>query len=290
MGKRREYILKEDLMRLGTSSPLKHDSPEQWAAQQVKLGCSAVVFPVQSDESEEKIIAYRNAAQKAGLMIAEVGIWRNALASDPNERRANMDYCVRQLRMADFLGARCAVNVAGAFGPVWDGGYTGNYSDDAWKQTVSMVREIIDRADVKNTYFTLEPMPWMIPTGPEEYIRLIEAVDRDRFAVHMDIINMTSSAERYFKADEFIDECADVLGDRIRSCHIKDVHQDRRYTLRLEECGPGDGEFPLRHYVSRMNEIDPDMPVILEHLETDGEYIKYMGYLKEELNGLYKII
>ena len=265
MGKRREYILKEDLMRLGTSSPLKHDSPEQWAAQQVKLGCSAVVFPVQSDESEEKIIAYRDAAQKA-------------------------DYCVRQLRMADFLRARCAVNVAGAFGPVWDGGYTANYSDDAWKQTVSMVREIIDRADVKNTYFTLEPMPWMIPTGPEEYIRLIEAVDRDRFAVHMDIINMTSSAERYFKADEFIDECADVLGDRIRSCHIKDVHQDRRYTLRLEECGPGDGEFPLRHYVSRMNEIDPDMPVILEHLETDGEYIKYMGYLKEELNGLYKII
>ena len=277
-------------MRLGTSSPLDHDSPEQWAARQVSLGCSAVVFPVQSNESEEKIIAYKDAALKADLMIAEVGIWRNALSPDPDERRANMEYCVEQLRMADFLGARCAVNVAGAFGPVWDRGYKANYTEDAWKQTVSMVREIIDRADVKNTFFTLEPMPWMIPAGPEEYIRLIEAVDRDRFAVHMDIINMISSAERYFKAEEFIDECADVLGDMIRSCHIKDVHLERRYTLRLEECGPGDGEFPLRYYVSRMNGIDPDMPVILEHLETDGEYIKYMGYLKEELNGLYKII
>ena len=50
-------------------------------------------------------------------------------------------------------------------GPVWDGGYRENFSEDAWKKTVSMVREIIDRADVKNTYFTLEPMPWMIPTG-----------------------------------------------------------------------------------------------------------------------------
>lgn len=273
-------------MRLGTSSPLKHDTPEEWADKQVKLGCTAVVFPVQSNEPEQKIISYKEAAEKAGLTIAEIGIWRNALASDPAERKANMDYCVEQLRLADFLNARCAVNVAGAFGPVWDGGYRANFSDEAWKQTVLMVQNIIDRADVKNTFFTLEPMPWMIPTGPKEYIRLIEDVDRDRFAVHMDIINMINSAQRYFHAEEFVDECADILGDRIRSCHIKDVHLNNCYTLRLEECGPGDGEFPLRHYVSRMNEIDPEMPIILEHLNSDEDYIKYMGYLKKELKGL----
>jgi sugar phosphate isomerase/epimerase len=149
-----------------------------------------------------------------------------------------------------------------------------------------MVQEIIDRADVKNTYFTLEPMPWMIPTGPREYLRLIEAVDRDRFAVHMDIINMTNSADRYFNAEEFVDECAQLLGKKIRSCHIKDVHLAQPYTIRLEECGPGEGEFPLRYYVEKMNEIDPDMPVILEHLNTDKEYIKYLNYLKQSLSGL----
>lgn len=277
-------------MRLGTSSPLQHGSAEEWAQKQVALGCAAVVFPVQSGEPEQKILAYKEAADRAGLLIAEVGIWRNALAKDPAERKANLDYCVEQLRLADFLGARCAVNVAGAFGPVWDAGYRENYSEEAWKQTVSMVREIIDKADVKNTYFTLEPMPWMIPTGPAEYIKLLDAVERDRFAVHMDIINMISSAERYFHPEEFVDECAELLGSRIRSCHIKDVHLESRYTLHLNECGPGDGEFPLRHYVTRMHEIDPEMPVILEHLTTDEEYLKYLGYLKEELNGLYKII
>ena len=277
-------------MRLGISVALKHDSPGEWISRQKELGCSTVVFPVQSTEPEDRIIAYKEAAEKAGFTIAEVGIWRNALAADSSERKANMDYCVEQLRLADFLNARCAVNVAGAFGPVWDGGYKANFTDEAWKETVRMVREIIDRADVKNTYFTLEPMPWMIPTGPKEYLKLIEAVDRDRFAVHMDIINMTNSADRYFNADEFIDECADLLGDRIRSCHIKDVHLDGRYTLRLEECAPGQGEFPLRHYVQRMSGIDADMPVILEHLSSDEDYVKYAGYLKEELNGLYKII
>ncbi len=273
-------------MRLGTSSPLKHNSPEEWAENQVRLGCSTVVFPVQSNESEQKIIAYKEAAEKAGLTIAEVGIWRNALTANPDERKANMDYCVNQLRLADFLNARCAVNVAGAFGPRWDGGYKENFSAEAWKKTVSMVQEIIDRANVKNTFFTLEPMPWMIPTGPKEYLRLMDAVDRDRFAVHMDIINMINSADRYFHAEDFIDECVESLGPYIRSCHIKDVHLDERYTLRLEECGPGDGEFPLRHYVEKMNAIDPDMPVILEHLNTDEEYIKYLNYLKMTLSGL----
>ncbi|MBO4864658.1 MAG: sugar phosphate isomerase/epimerase [Eubacterium sp.] len=277
-------------MRLGTSSPLSHNSPEEWAENQVKLGCATVNFPVMSDEPEEKIIAYKDAAESHGLTIAEVGIWRNALSQDPAERKVNMDYCVEQLRLADFLGARCAVNVAGAFGPRWDGGYRENFTEDAWKQTVAMVQEIIDRAQPTNTFFTLEPMPWMIPTGPKEYLKLIDMVGRDRFAVHLDIINMTNSADRYFNPEELVDECAELLGDRIKSCHIKDVHLAEPYTIRLEECGPGDGEFPLRYYVEKMNEIDPDMPVILEHLDTDEEYLKYMGYLKEELSGLYKVI
>ena len=160
----------------------------------------------------------------------------------------------------------------------------------AFSETVKMVQEVIDRAEIEHTYFTLEPMPWMIPTGPQEYVELMEAVERDRFAVHMDIINMINSAERYFNPEEFVDECAEVLGKHIRSCHIKDVHLDSRYTLRLEECGPGEGEFPLRHYAAKMHGIDPDMPVILEHLTTDEEYIRFMIYLKEELNGLYKTV
>ena len=277
-------------MRLGTSSPLVYDSGEHWAKYQKEQGCSAVVFPVQSSDPEKKIIEYKEAADREGLMIAEVGIWRNALSKDPDERKKNRDYCVEQLRLADYIGARCCVNVAGTVGNIWDGAYKENFSKELRDETINMVREIIDRADVKNTYFTLEPMPWMIPTGPKDYAKLIEEVERDRFAVHMDVINMINSIDRYFNAEEFVDECAEILGTKIRSCHIKDVHLAEKYTVRLEECAPGCGEFPLRYYVTKMNEIDPEMPIILEHLSTDEEYLKYLGYLKEELNGLYQTI
>ncbi len=270
-------------MRLGTSSPLKHGSPREWAENQVSLGCRSVVFPVQSNEPKEKIDAYKKEAEEHDLLIAEVGIWRNALAVDMAERTEIRNYCVSQLKLADYLGARCAVNVAGAFGPRWDGPYRENFSQEARKETVKMVQDIIDRAEITNTYFTLEPMPWMIPTGPEDYLRLIEEVNRERFAVHMDIINMINSADRYFAAEEFVDKCAGLLGNRIRSCHIKDIHLKQEYTIRLEECAPGCGEFPLKYYVQKMNEIDPDMPVILEHLNTDEEYVRYMEYLKKVL-------
>lgn len=273
-------------MRLGTSSPLKHDSAEQWAKNQVELGCRAVVFPLSANAPEDKIDEYVKAAKANDLLIAEVGIWRNAMASDADDRKAQRDYCVRQLRLADRIGARCAVNVSGAMGPRWDGHYKENFSKETRKEIVAMVRDIIDRSEITNTYFTLEPMPWMIPTGPEDYVRLLEEVDRDRFAVHMDIINMTNSLERYYGAEELVDRCASLLGDRIRSCHIKDVHLKEEYTFQLEECAPGKGEFPLRYYVEKMNGIDPKMPVILEHLNTDEEYIHYMGYLKEVLNGI----
>ena len=273
-------------MRLGTSSPLKHDSPEQWAKNQVELGCRAVVFPLSADDPEDTIKAYVESANANDLLIAEVGIWRNAMASEPDERKAQRDYCVRQLQLADRIGARCAVNVAGAIGPRWDGHYKENFTEETRKQIVLMVREIIDRAEITNTYFTLEPMPWMVPTGPEDYVRLIEEVDRERFAVHMDIINMTNSFERYYGAEAFVDRCAELLGSRIRSCHIKDVHLKEEYTFQLEECAPGKGEFPLRYYAEMMNGIDKDMPMILEHLNTDAEYIHYMNYLKEVLYGI----
>ncbi|MBP5310409.1 MAG: sugar phosphate isomerase/epimerase [Lachnospiraceae bacterium] len=277
-------------MRLGTSSPLKHDSANQWASNQIKIGCASVVFPVQSNEPEEKIIEYKKAADKAGLMIAEVGIWCNALSPDYDERRKNMDYCVKQLRMADKIGAKCCVNVAGAFGKRWDGAYKENFTKEARNEIIKMIREIIDRAEIKNTYFALEPMPWMIPTGPRDYLRLIDEVERDRFAVHMDVINMVNSIDRYFNPKDLIDECADLLGDRIKSCHIKDIHLCEEYTTMLRECAPGCGEFPIRYYVEKMNEINPDMPMILEHLSTDEDYLKYISYLKEELNGLYKTL
>ncbi len=72
---------------------------------------------------------------------------------------------------------------------------------------VDSIQHIIDEANPVNTKFSIEPMPWMIPTGPDEYLRLIGDVDREAFGVHMDLINMVNCPQRYFFAEEFMEEC-----------------------------------------------------------------------------------
>jgi hypothetical protein len=54
-----------------------------------------VVFPLSANDPEDKIDEYVKAANANDLLIAEVGIWRNAMSVDPEDRKAQRDYCVR---------------------------------------------------------------------------------------------------------------------------------------------------------------------------------------------------
>ena len=159
-------------MYLGISSRLEHSSPQDWASKHKALGLKSVNFPVSFTDGEDVFMAYKKAADEAGLSIAEVGVWRNTLAADPQERRRWIDYAIGQLRMADEIGSTCCVNVAGTpYGPRWDGGYRENFSSELWTMAVAMIREIIDTARPKHTKFCIESMPssvfYLKPVLPE---------------------------------------------------------------------------------------------------------------------------
>lgn len=71
----------------------------------------------------------------------------------------------------------CAGALIDRSSPRWDGGYRGNFSKELWGMAVGMIREIIDTARPKRTKFSIESMPWMIPSSPDEYLRLLEEVN-----------------------------------------------------------------------------------------------------------------
>ena len=272
-------------MYLGTSSPLAHTSPEDWAAKHKTLGLNTVNFPVSCTEGEEKIMAYKKAADEAGLTIAEVGVWKNTLAADLTERQKWIDYAVEELKMADRIGARCCVNVVGTpYGPRWDGGYRENFSDELWTMAVKMIQEIIDRAQPQQAKFSIESMPWMIPSSPDEYVRLMEAVNREAFGAHLDVVNMITSPDRYFFNDRFLEECFTKLKGKICSCHLKDINLKEEYTFQLEECACGKGTLDIELYAKLATAEDPEMPMIIEHLTTDEEYLESVEYVKKRLN------
>ncbi len=271
-------------MYLGISSSLEHSTPQEWASKHSALGLKSIVFPVDYLAGEATIEAYRQEAAQTGLTIAEVGVWRNTLAADSAERAKWTEYAIQQLMMADRIGARCCVNVVGTpYGPRWDGGYKGNFSKELWQMAVQMIRDIIDTAKPRKTKFAIEPMPWMIPGSPDEYLRLIDDVNRDEFGVHLDIVNMITSPERYFFNDRFIEECFSKLKGMICSCHLKDVRLKEEYTFQLQECALGEGNLNWPLYVSLANAEDPAMPMIIEHLTSDSDYINSVNFVKSRL-------
>ncbi len=270
-------------MRLGISTSLGCSDAAEWGRRMRELGCGTVVFPRNCMDDEKTIDAFVEAAALNDLTIAEVGIWRNPLSPDPVEAEKQIQYSIGQLKLADRIGARCCVNISGAIGPIWDGAYKENYSKETWNKIIQVTRRIIDEAQPEHTYYTLEPMPWMAPDSPDQYLELIGEVDRDRLAVHMDVFNMIINCERYFNNEAFMEDCFAKLGPRIRSCHLKNVRLREEFTIQFEEVSCDKGFINLERYAQLANEADPQMPMIIEHLDSDEDYYTSMEYVRKRL-------
>lgn len=276
-------------MLLGLSTSLEHKSPSEWATKMKEVGCGAVVFPVNYLAGEKTIYAYQQAAKDAGLVIAEVGIWKNALDVNQVERKKALEYSIEQLKMADEIDARCCVNVAGTpCGLRWDGGYRGNFYKETWDMTVAMIQEVLEKAKPQRTNFCIESMPWMIPSSPDEYVKLLNEVDHPRFKAHLDVVNMITDPRRFFFNDEFLQECFEKLKGNICSCHLKDIRLKEEYTFQLEETSCGNGNLDLELYAKLADEEDSMMPMIIEHLSSDESYLNSLQYVQKRLINMYK--
>ena len=267
-------------VRLGGPVFGKFDDPGQWIKAVKLLKYGAAVCPVQPGASPERIRSFSSEAKKNNILISEVGVWNNPLDPDETARKAAINKNVISLQLADEIGACCCVNISGAKGEIWDGPYPGNYSKETFDQIVENVRYIIDQVKPKNTFYTLEPMPFMLPDSPDSYLELIRAIGRDRFAVHLDPVNMISNPRRYFNNAEFLRECFSKLGPYIKSVHAKDIIIMPELTVHLEERRPGSGSLDYAVFLQEMSKLK-DIPMMLEHLEKPEEYNLAAEYIRK---------
>ena len=267
-------------MRLGGPIFEEFTDPAGWVAALRRVGYSAAGCPVGADAGEDVISDYAAAAKEVDIVIAEVGAWSNPLSDDEKTRRDALDLCKRQLALAERIGALCCVNIAGGRGEQWDGPHEKNFSDETFEMTVATVREIIDAVKPTRTFYTLEPMPWIFPESPDDYLALIRAIDRPGFAVHLDPVNMITSPRRFFANAAFLRECFEKLGAHIRSVHGKDMVMSGEFNSNITQVQPGLGKLDYRVFVTEMERLDPDLPLLTEHLDTAGEYAQAADYIR----------
>ena len=124
-------------------------------------------------------------------------------------------------------------------------------------------------------------MSWCLPDGPDAYLKLIKAVDRQGLGVHFDPFNGINCAERYYHNAEFISECVRKLGGMIVSCHAKDLNMLSESNIHLQEVVPGRGSVDYRTYLRELSGLGRDVPLILEHLQTADEYAEGATHIRK---------
>jgi sugar phosphate isomerase/epimerase len=266
---------------LGGPIFLKSDDPAELAREHRRWGYSAAYCPPATIDDADRIRRIRSAFAAERVVIAEVGAWRNMLDPDAQKRRDNLRYVTERLALAEAVGARCCVDIAGSFNPtIWYGPDPKNLSREFFDATVDNCRTVIDAVRPHATKFSIEMMGWSLPDSPDAYLKLIRAVDRPAFAVHMDVCNGINSPARLYENARFITECFATLGRWIVSCHAKDLAWLPEYNVHFQEVVPGRGLIDYAEYLRQLSKLREAAPLMLEHLQTPEEYAEGRDYIR----------
>jgi len=260
-------------VRLGGPIYLKSEDPEEQAKKHRDLGYRAAYCPSVSLADSTKIQAIARAFEKNDVVIAEVGRWVNLLDANPERRKENLQKVTDGLALAEAVGAKCCVDIAGSFNEEsWFGPHPDNLSRRFFDAAVENARKIIDAVKPRRTSFCYEMMGWSIPDSPDSYLELIKAVDRKAFAVHLDPCNLVNSPSRFYRNADLIDDAYDKLGRWIVSCHAKDLAWEIEMNVHFREVIPGTGAIDYGKFLRRHVALPHQPPLMLEHLKDEAEY------------------
>ena len=261
-------------VRLGGQVFNPSNDPVELARAHRKLGYRAAYCRGVTLGEKQKIREMEEAFKAEDVVIAEVGAFGfNMMDTDKEKRNKNLDAVCQKLALADEVGALCCVNIAGYFGTEDEGRiHPDNISRAAFDLTVENVRYILDSVKPKRAKFALEMMPWVIPDSPDNFVDIIQAVDRPGCAAHLDPVNIINSPRRYYENAKLLEECFEKMGKWIVSCHAKDSLLENNLTSHINEVRPGTGRVDYQTYLRGLEALPQDAPLLIEHLKTAEEY------------------
>ena len=281
------------MIKLGRYGVDYKGDPEAYVRQYVEEGYRAIYAP-ELKPGDPAIKALVKAVADAGLVIGEAGAWRNLVAHDEAKRRANLQYAVDTLAAADEMGVVACVAFHGTVGHPGDpwqlsdnydyGPHPDNLGEAGFQRMIDTARYVIDTVKPKRTKFSLEMVPWLITGTPQEYHRLILAVDRPQFAAHIDAANMITSPQFYFDTPRMLREGFALLAPYVVSAHAKDIVMQGgpgRISFHMDEVPPGEGMLDYRAYLRELNALGRDVPLMLEHFDKP-EYDRGRDHIRKD--------
>jgi sugar phosphate isomerase/epimerase len=268
-----ENAVRPAVLRLGAPISAGDRDPDALARAHRSNGYRAGYCPDIALDDTTRLRDTVAAFARHDVLIAEVGRWVNLLDPDPAARGRNLETVTHGLALAEAVGARCCVDIAGSFSPTsWFGPHPENLSERFFDAAVENARTILDAVKPKRTTFTYEMMAWSLPDSPDACLRMVKAVDRRAFAVHLDPCNLVNSPRRYYASSDLVRECYRKLGPLVASVHAKDLTWDVEMAVHFREVRIGQGSIDYGVLLTEHARHAPGAPLMLEHLPNEAEY------------------
>ena len=261
-----------------------HGDPRIIAKAHKIKGYTAAYVPHVELNDKEKIREIRESFKAENIMLAEVGFWENITDTDETSKKHNLDCLINALYLAEEVGAKCAVDIFGSY--VHGNGNSKfvakNFSEDAFADAVDISRMIIDTVKPKTASLAYEIFPFNVVDSPEMIEKLIRAVDRKQFGVHLDLANLINCPRAYFSSGDIIRDCVKRFGDRIVAAHVKDIKlKEPAISVILEEVVAGTGGIDMHAFIREIHKLPQEIPFMMEHLASENEYDQAADYIRK---------
>ena len=203
------------------------------------------------------------ALEEAGIAVAAIAGYRNLVAPDEAERRANVDFLARCLELAPLIGTRIVATETGTRSR--EGEWTASPANRS-PETLALLDEslasLLEVAESHGSILAVEGSVKHVVATHSALQGILDRFPTRSLQVVLDPYNFLSRhllpvQERATRA--FLDR----FEHRFVLAHVKDVGPGG-----AEEATPevGTGVFVQEPYLAFLEERRPDLPVILEHL------------------------
>ena len=152
-----------------------------------------------------------------------------------------------------------------------------NDTPEAWEDLVVSMRQAIEVAEEYQVTLAFEPEVANVVDSAIKARRIIDQIGSPYLKVVMDGANIFHAGELPHMR-EILDEAFALLGEHIAFAHAKDLDRDGE----AGHLAAGKGLLDYDQYLSLLNDVDPDIPIVLHGL-SEAEVDGCVAFLREKI-------
>lgn len=250
--------------------------------------------------TKEKAHKVRDAFRDANISIVSISAYTNLVHPDKEQREKNINYVKALLKYARDFGTPYVISETGTYNKESDWSYDEkNSTEEAYQEIKDVIEDIAKYAYDHDAVFLIENYVNNIVGSVEQIARLFNDVDHPGLGLLMDPTNYFTD-KNIDDVDEELHRIFNCLQDRIKIAHAKDCkraanieekhagidaasHNTFRGAGAIELPAAGQGNLNYDLYLKLLSKKYPNIPIILEHIDSEEEIPGVKKFLDERL-------